>query len=838
MIDQMRVWMMVICCFSFGQAQDKYANLKDTFILAGQHYNVVFSFDDELISQFEPPNISFTKNIEEFIGFLTTHYNLTFDRKGNNIVVVPRAETKENKICGYIKNTLTKKGISDLRVKIGKHQTFTDANGYFSLTHLPTAQGKLIIIDSDAVEQMEDYQVKKSCQEYFVTQETIELHEVAVEYIVPPVLKKTSGAVTVDLGKMKTTPGVVTPDILDLIQLFPGVSSPNGNNSIYVRGGTPDQNNIQWNSIRLYQMHHANGGLSAINPYSVDKFHFFNKGVSSHYGEHISSLVLMEKSPMNNTSRSNATVGLNVLDGDLATNINWNHRFYLSLTARQSHNNHLSQSFTSNSFNQFREKTVNQTTFSEQLLFYNDWKAVAEIPFNPSSYLQLSAFRFSDRIDYELYDDAVEFRDHLDSSSLGLGVHYSHKNDHRSHDFHLTLTTYEMDYSRYLEQYSDEDEDGAEEYLKRSMRSNTVKAATFRYGNEIMFPYGALDWGMEATMRRVEFFYLPNITSSNTNENVKTAPDVGSLYMNWEMPISDQTQLAAGVRYNYFVPLKKSSWEPRLSLTQSILTKWSLVVSYEHKSQSVFQSNEAINNSIDRINNIWVGIEQDLHPLLTSRLGSVGLIHKTKNALFEIDLYQKRIDGLTTYSYGYLDPNDQDYHTGKSNGFGLEMFYQKKWKSGIFWMAYTYQENKNTFDDLLEGVPYNSNFLIKNQWNTGYNFSLRNWHMNISYKIRSGASYSKPATVVENENDYTLKYEQLNTHFLPIYQRLDISLSKQIPLFKKTRLDATLAMKNVTNKKNVLERIFYYNKKDNIIDSRDRYAMIPFVNFGVRLFWE
>ena len=65
---------------------------------------------------------------------------------------------------------------------------------------------------------------------------------------------------------------------------------------------------------------------------------------------------------------------------------------------------------------------------------------------------------------------------------------------------------------------------------------------------------------------------------------------------------------------------------------------------------------------------------------------------------------------------------------------------------------------------------------------------------------------------------------------------MDFSISKGFELKRSNRLELKLAVKNVTRQQNVLERIYFFDRKKMEIRKLDRYSMVPNINFGLRFY--
>jgi len=476
----------------------------------------------------------------------------------------------------------------------------------------------------------------------------------------------------------------------------------------------------------------------------------------------------------------------------------------------------------------------------DQEIFYNDFTLSSGLTLNKFSIFDLYTFYLEDQIDYELYNADIEFRDHLDSKNWGLGTKYSYSKNQRIWDFNLSHSAFEMMYSRFLEEYpigevGNEDE---AEYKAMSYRANKVRETNASLMRQLSYNSNYFfSWGVEYLYRKVDFKYQPDLNRPEYEIIQKANENNLSFFGILKSNFSERHLLELGLRHNYFNSIKSHRLEPRLNLTQYLNSKWTLQTTFESKSQSIFRSNETINNSTDKTNNLWIGLGNAHYPLLKSNQFSLGTIYESKAVVIELDGYRRWFYGVSTFGFGYLDPNDQDHHVGKSNILGFDFFFQKKWNNANFWLSYTHQQNKNKFWDVYNGQSFNSNFFVQHQLNLGYNISLNDWHLHFNYNLRSGIPYSIPDDVTKSETGNIFVYNNLNNHTLPTYQRLDLSLSKRFSIFKSVKMDFKMALKNLTQNQNILERIHYYDANSESIKKIDRYAMIRFANVGVRFYF-
>ena len=111
-------------------------------------------------------------------------------------------------------------------------------------------------------------------------------------YLTKGIQKNKDATFTIKPKKLEILPGLIEADILESIQLLPGVVSLNETATGFtVRGGSLDQNRIIWDGINMYHKGHLFGMLSAFNPNSTSDVIFHNKGTHSRFGERVSSVI-------------------------------------------------------------------------------------------------------------------------------------------------------------------------------------------------------------------------------------------------------------------------------------------------------------------------------------------------------------------------------------------------------------------------------------------------------------------------------------------------------------------------------------------------------------------
>ena len=108
-------------------------------------------------------------------------------------------------------------------------------------------------------------------------------------------------------------PSLGERDLFRAFQLLPGVSGSNeASSGLYVRGGTPDQNRIEYDGFRVYHVDHLFGYFSAFNMDAVDTVELSKGGFEAQHGGALSS-VMQIAGKSGRLDRTAGSVGMGLL---------------------------------------------------------------------------------------------------------------------------------------------------------------------------------------------------------------------------------------------------------------------------------------------------------------------------------------------------------------------------------------------------------------------------------------------------------------------------------------------------------------------------------------------
>jgi len=590
-----------------------------------------------------------------------------------------------------------------------------------------------------------------------------QLQEIAVAGFLSKGIDKFGQKFVISPQKVEELPGVTDADILLSIQQLPGVKSPNETASgLHIRGGTPDQNLVLWDGIRMYHPGHLFGMISGFNPNVAQTVNYYNKGTNPKFGERISGTIDM-KTTDKIADELKADAGINALNADLYVRAPiLKDKIGLQLSGRKS----ITEWWQSPTFDALAEKVFQHTNFDDfeedNQLRFQDYSAKLNLRANNNNDFYVTGIVIDNHLNFNSTDaDGDDKTQKMNIRNFGSSGNWNRRYNARlSHKVLLYHSAYTFDYEK--------NEQNAPQKFERFTKLNRVTdsgletnfnwivngsmTTEFGYqlsGNDLSHSFTSKTQDLEIELDQKQFF---NLTHSGF-ANVRYAPGT------WDFQ--------AGVRYSHFSKLKENSFEPRIFIRKDLTEKFAWQFSYERKSQITGQIREAVINDLSLENYVWILSDNKDYPIQRANQFSSGLTYKTKGILLDVDAYYKTIDGITSLSFGFLHQYDSFIHQGKGFTKGIDILIQKNAPTWRAWMTYTYQDSQNKYENLNGGqyFPINSD--------TKHAFSVSLYKKWGNYSLASGWFWhtGKPYSQLDASNEIVA----FNNQRLPDYHRLNIS---------------------------------------------------------------
>lgn len=832
---------LVLSCLGLS-GQKKAESLKESLNRAAIKYQISFSYDDDFISAHIPIVQTLPEEQSLFFQLLSDQYEIEAVKSLDSTYLLQPSNKSQAgfAICGSVYSQLLNEPVVGVKVMLGTQFTITNSNGSFSFYPKQKNPGELSLINTNNELKIEPILNPAECDFYFLDKEEIRLQEVLVNYTAPMVYKTNQGIYELTPNTIRTAAGLIDPDVFFLLQRLPGITSPTADASLFIRGGVPDQNLVLWNGIRLYHTSHAYGSLMSINPYGIDKVNLITKGVSSRYGEHTSGALLLSNEAKFKTP-SSLSFGTNTIDSDFESDISISENSRIQISGRRSFNSRLSNNFKNISFNRLFANSFDLTP-NNQVLSYQDFQFVYHQRISSKWSLKQSSLYTSDESEYQLIGTGSELREKVQSENIGFNLTGILNSETRSTTISGQFSRYDANFGRDEIEYdlsTDEDDDSDEEvdieFSELNAKRNQLIEKQLSIVQTLKGVHSDFSFGGEWNNRQI-LFGNKNIVNDefSTEQSEQANTNFISVFSEYSKHTKHYS-FDFGIRSVWFEFINRIRIEPRLNGSLKLRANSLMNFSFERKSQSVYKSTETLINSLDRYTNLWVATDKDVYPLLQSNQYGIGFTSSKNRFIFDMDFYLKHIEGLTTFNFGYLDPNDQDFHIGSATVKGIDLFLQQKLNRSLFWVSYSFQDNLNTFDGLNQNQPFPSNFLIRHYLNTSGRFDLKGMSIELNSLYRSGIPYSEPNGYEVIQGIGTLTYDQLNSEKTSDFWRIDFSMQKEFRFNEKSRLSLKIAALNLLQRNNIVERFYRFNNQLQLIEKLDRYDLQPKFRVGIRL---
>ena len=811
----------------------------EAFEVLEQRYEIRFSYVENDLENIHVSLPAEGISLTEVVQVLNTHPLLRFNLIDNSRIAV--AFKNQISICAFVADETTQQILSGASVYISTQKTT-----------ITNEEGKFVLEDSDPHAQLTisymGYETKQFPVSEIVGQKTLncplillqpiqyELTEVVVTNIFTTgINQRIDGSIDMSTKNFGILPGLVDADVLQTIQILPGVESVNESVAdINIRGGSHDQNLIVWDDIKMYHSGHFFGLISSFNPQITNKISVVKNGTSAEFTDGISGTINMQSDNEVNEKFS-GSLGSNMISADAVFQIPINDKLAFHLSGRRSFTDlYASPAYDAYFKRSFQDSKVtggeNENTETNSEFFFYDFSSKILYDINDKHKLRVSLLKVYNDLVYEEKianaEDPETLKSSLTQENLGLGASLTSK----WNSFQTELKAY---YTKYYLEAFDEKADTEQKLLQR----NEVLEAGIKFNLKYKIS-DDLSWlsGYSFTETGTKnASFVQNPTYQIVKKKVMREH---GLYSELSY-LKNATYLRVGARGNYLERLGLFLVEPRLSLNQKLSDAFSLKLQGELKHQSTTQFVDLNEDFLGVENRRWVVSDDETIPVLKSKQVSVGVDYKNNGWFIELTGFYKNIEGIITESQEFNVQNQYDGFTGSGSSIGAEFLLSKRFINGNTWISYTYNDNQYEFKDVsVNSFPANFNITHSFSAGGGYNI-YKNLKVSAGFIWKTGRPYSKPVAdeqTFRDGNFTRVNYEEPNQHNLPDYMRVDASISYNHDFTDTSSLSLTLGGLNFLNRKNIINRYYRVSPDDSEmaqeIDNLSL-AFVPNISFRI-----
>ncbi|MBO6881395.1 TonB-dependent receptor [Winogradskyella sp.] len=817
-----RILHLIIILFFplFISAQEK-ASLLDLIPEIETKFDVKFSYSTNEVKPVfvEPPSDSET--LSAIIDRFNTTTLLNFKFLTERYITISSID-KTISVCGTI---ITEENEPLFGASVVVFNTTNGAvsseDGQFSLNKVPI-NAKIVIsfIGFEANEfSAVDLWSRKGCKTLQLKEQSELLNQVLItKFLTTGLQKSIDGSTVLNTEKFGTLPGLIEPDILQTIQVLPGVESVNESiANINVRGGTNDQNLMLWDGIKMYHSGHFFGLISAYNPYLTEKVVVSKNGTSSEFSDGVSSTVDMKTKNEVNDNFSGG-FGANLLHADAFLEVPIGDKLAFHFSGRRSftdvftsptYENYFERSFQDSEI-ETNSENISESNRSSNFSFY-DFTAKLLFDLNDNHQFRANLIGINNDLDYSEVNtnnsnETESKTSNLKQENLGFGGSWEASWGDR-------FTT---QLSGYYSKYNVDATDLRVETNQLLTQSNEVLETGLKFKS---------DFRISKTLNLLSGYQFTEvgILNETTVENPdyeRTKKDVllnhaGFLEVEFN---NGKAFVRAGVRGNYFQKFSKLIVEPRLNVRQKLSNSFAVKLQGEFKNQSATQIIDFQDDFLGVENRRWILANEENIPISVSKQGSFGIEYNRNNFLFDVEGFYKHVDGITVSNQGFYNNFQFINAIGSYDVKGIEAMISKTAKQFSAWLSYTYSINDYEFKTLTPSV-FPNNVDIRHSVTLGFNYNvLQNLEVSVGGIWRSGQPFTKPVEgneTVQDGNNTFVNYDTPNSENLDDFMRLDASLNYSFKFTNKVNASIRVGVINLLDRKNSINTYYEVDPEDS-----------------------
>lgn len=827
--------------FSQGKFNVNYENtpLQQVLTDLEQQNSIIFSFAKEVIQNkfitLRKKNISLHSLILE----LSNKTQLVFEKISDKQIVISRPR----KICAYVKDADTNEALPYVSVVINhKQYTTTNDDGYFNFENPVHNTENITLTLLGYQQKIVTLSITDGCIEISLKSVSSQLDEVIVlGYVTSGIDRNKDGSIRVQSKKLGILPGLLSPDISQSIQLIPGISTLDESASgIQIRGGSPDQNLILYDDIKLYNTGYLYGMFSLFNPFATQEATIFRSGTSASYGDRISGIIDIS-SGQNIPKKTTAGFEIDGLavNGFVKTALSekiglyaFARRSYSDLVKTPTYRSYEDKIFTN--FGVAKDKNGNvlqletdddfNPNTSNNNFTFTDFNTKVIFKPNKNNSLSISGLYTRNRLDFNFNGGTEEVLiDSLITQNKGASFNWKHISNKNQQE---KLTAYYSEYNSFYQnnEIKDETGNGVLDLAEINIRKNDIldlginftSTTTIKETQKLTLGYQLSYTDLDILISKENPVENKIENAIQDNNNLKNAA-----FGEYTFNLKNKGYINAGLRLVYYSSLDQFLLEPRINLEYSISNHLRLKTALERRNQPISQLVEFNHTELRLENELWRLSDKNQFPLLSSNQISGGLLYHYKGLNIDIDGYYKELNGLTTFTNGFSNPLE-NLEKGSSTIKGIDILLKYKWANYKIWAGYTFNDITFKFPNLKDTpARFPGNNDITHQFRISTSLQLKQWQFSLGWQYRTG----KPITPVDSyviktdadgEPAGVVNFGSVNSARLPDFHRLDASIlhNFNIKMGKKC-LSAQLGVSflNIYNRIKPLNLIYKAERK-------------------------
>ncbi|PID95093.1 MAG: TonB-dependent receptor [Bacteroidetes bacterium] len=691
----------------------------------------------------------------------------------------------------------------------------TDINGYFVIDKIPFGDYKLMIksVGYDSLVMPVSIREKK----VYSINLNIRASSTNIEGVVVSAERQEAKTET-NTSVVKISPKQINKipsvggqkDFAQYLQVLPGVIfTGDQGGQLYIRGGSPIQNKVLLDGMIIYNPFHSIGLFSVFDTDLMSNAEVYTGGFGAEYGGRISSVMDIRTRDGNKTRFSGkidaSTFGAKaLLEGPLKKKIDNSGSASFVLSAKTSY---------------LQQAADNLYAYIPDGLPYSYKDLYGKVSLNSAngSKFNLFGFNFNDAV--KGYKDLANFN----WDSYGAGMNFVIIPGKTP-----TLLEGNFAWSNYQISMTEQD---------KKPRTSTIDG--FNLGLTFTYFLGKdeIKYGVEMLGFNTDFNFYNSFGLKIQQEEHTT--EIG-MYIKYKGTFQKWI-LEPSFRFQYYASLNNPSPEPRLAMKYNATERLRFKLAAGIYSQNLISATsdkdvvnlfygflsghedlpqsfrgKKLTHKLQKANHAILGVEYDLTNTITLNVESY-----IKDFTQLTNLNRNKIYNDTPQNRNKPDYLKNDFVIEQGKAYGVDLVLKYDYRRLYVWAVYSHGYITR-MDEIQRYVPHydrRHNVNMLGTYTMGQDLS---WELSVRWNFGSGFPFTLTQGFYEQllftggifedylttNGEMGILYADLNTGRLPYYHRLDINLKKQWELKHRTKIEATVGVTNVYNRKN----IFYIDR--------------------------
>ena len=706
------IFMFIARVVSFGQEiniEAKNTPLNKLLIDLKTTYNIEFSFDDRLLSQYTVSLKKTFQNPEQAIREIIRDFPLAFEKSGDVFIIYPVKKPKKEtqyRLSGKILDAGTLEPLPYSHIIINNFPHISDLTGSY-----------FFISKTDSI-----FTVKVSQLGYYIL-DTIVTPGAAKDFLLHPsviglkeveILGKTienSTQIGDQPGMEKLNhkvathlPGYGDNSVFNLLRLQPGIlAAGEQTNELIIWGSYAGLSKVMFDGFTIYSLKNFNDNISAFNPLVANNIEIYKGGYDARFGDRAGGIVNVT-GKTGNQAKPAFEFSVNNMTLNGLAEIPVTKKSILLVAVRQTYYNLYNPEDL-----EFPRKNQSSADSNQSLILsviadyvFRDLNLKYSVRAGTNDLFYVSLYGGNDKFSYSV-DEPLRYVNLLkntreENQQKGGSVFYGKtwKGGNTTH----FLVSYSGLNSRYENDLRTErTSNGRINQLRLESTENVLDEATasvdnrfavaknhtFETGAGFVYNHSSL---VEDTFHvnrvnldeksRHTFLYFQDVISNNRSDIFKV-----------------------GFRLTHAHNIQKVYFEPRLSLSVNVDDddRWKINAAWGIYDQFIAKTSMVDGQGNYRY--LWAVCDDQEIPVVTASHFVLGTSYHYNDFTFSAEGFYKTTKGLSRYfslkKYGL-----EGVFKGKGKSYGLDLMLRKKYRRYEGWIAYTLSRTEELFDYQLK----------------------------------------------------------------------------------------------------------------------------------------